>query len=84
VEAQPLAAGGWRLTVQDNGVGFDASRAQGLGELFQRMHREGEFAGVGCGLALVHTVAQRHGARWEVQSQVQAGCIVHLDWPVAV
>ncbi len=39
VEAQPLAAGGWRLTVQDNGVGFDASRAQGLGELFQRMHR---------------------------------------------
>ena len=84
VEAQPLAAGGWRLTVQDNGVGFDASRAQGLGELFQRMHREGEFAGVGCGLALVHTVAQRHGARWEVQSQVQAGCTVHLDWPVAV
>lgn len=84
VEAQPLAAGGWRLAVQDNGVGFDDSRAQGLGELFQRMHRETEFAGVGCGLALVQTVVQRHGARWGVQSQVQAGCTVYLDWPAAV
>ena len=81
VAAQPLAAGGWRLSVQDNGAGFDDSRAQGLGELFQRMHREGEFAGVGCGLALVQAVAQRHGAGWGVQSQVQAGCTVYLDWP---
>lgn len=82
IDAQPVAHG-WRLKVQDNGVGFDDGRAQALGELFQRMHRDGEFAGVGCGLALVNTLAQRHGAHWDVQSQPQAGCAVYLEWPAA-
>lgn len=84
VQAYPLANGGWRLQVQDNGAGFNDSRAQQLGEIFQRMHHDNEFDGVGCGLALVSTVAQRHGARWSVQSQPGAGCTVSLDWPGVV
>lgn len=83
LQAWPLADGWWRLVVQDNGAGFNDSRAQQLGELFQRMHHENEFDGVGCGLALVSTVAQRHGARWGVQSQPGLGCTVSLDWPGA-
>lgn len=82
VHAKPLAQG-WRLEVQDNGAGFDGARAQALGALFQRMHRDSEFEGVGCGLALVSTLAQRHGAQWGLQSQPQAGCTVYLDWPAA-
>ena len=82
VQAKPVESG-WRLEVQDNGVGFDDGRAQALGELFQRMHRDSEFDGVGCGLALVSLVAQRHGAHWDVQSQPQAGCTVYLEWPAA-
>jgi signal transduction histidine kinase len=70
-----------RLEIKDNGVGFEDARAQALGELFQRMHRDSEFEGVGCGLALVSTLVQRHGAHWGVQSQPQAGCTVHLEWP---
>lgn len=83
VHAYPLADGWWRLVVQDNGAGFNDSHAQQLGELFQRMHHENEFDGVGCGLALVSTVAHRHGARWGVQSQPGLGCTVSLDWPGA-
>ena len=81
VQACPLADGWWRLVVQDYGAGFNDSRAQQLGELFQRMHHENEFDGVGCGLALVSTVAQRHGARWGVQSQPGLGGTGSLDWP---
>lgn len=83
VFALPLEQGGWRLSVQDNGVGFDDSRAQHLGELFQRMHRDSEFEGVGCGLALVSTIARRHGARWKLQSQPSSGCTISLDWPAS-
>ena len=83
LHAQPTA-GAWRLAVHNNGAGFDDSRAQTLGELFQRMHRDSEFEGVGCGLALVSTLAQRHGAQWSVQSQPHAGCTVYLDWPIAI
>lgn len=82
LQAQPMA-GAWRLEVQDNGVGLDDSRAQSLGELFQRMHRGNKFEGAGCGLTLVSTLAQRHGARWGVQSQPNAGCTVYLEWPAA-
>lgn len=71
------------LTLQDSGVGFDSSRAQQLFGLFQRMHRESEFEGVGCGLALVQTVAQRHGAQVSIAAQPQQGCTVQLRWPVA-
>ena len=80
VQAEPVEQG-WRLEVRDNGAGFDDGRAQALGELFQRMHRDNEFEGVGCGLALVNTLVQRHGGRWSVQSQPQAGCTVYVEWP---
>lgn len=84
LSAAPLEQGGWRLQVQDNGVGFDDRRAQHVGELFQRMHRDTEFEGVGCGLALVQTIVQRHGARLQLQAQPQLGCWVSLDWPAAL
>ena len=83
LSAQQLEPGRWSLQVLDNGVGFDDSRAQNLGEPFQRMHRDTEFEGVGCGLALVQTVAQRHGARWKLQAQPMLGCVISLDWPAA-
>lgn len=82
--ARPQDSAGWQLQVQDNGVGFDDQRAQHLGDLFQRMHRDNEFDGVGCGLALVQTIAQRHGASWRVQSQPKMGCTVFLNWPVVM
>lgn len=77
------AAGYWRLTIRDNGAGFDTSQARQLGGLFQRMHREAEFEGVGCGLALVRLIAQRHGAGLWVAASPGAGCCVTLDWPAA-
>jgi light-regulated signal transduction histidine kinase (bacteriophytochrome) len=69
------------VTVQDNGVGFDGTRAQHLFGVFQRMHRESEFDGVGAGLALCQAIAQRHGAGISAQAAPGAGCTVHLDWP---
>lgn len=83
LQVQALPTGWWQLSVQDNGAGFDDSRAQSLGELFQRMHTEKAFEGVGCGLALVSTIVQRHGARWRIQAQSEQGCTVVLEWPGA-
>ena len=81
VRVQQVAGGHWQWQVQDNGVGFDGQRAQALGQLFQRMHRDAEFEGVGRGLALVDVVASRHAAQWQVQAQPQEGCTFTLIWP---
>lgn len=69
------------LLIEDNGVGFDAARAGALLGVFQRLHREEDFAGVGAGLALCRAIAERHGARIAITAAPDAGCTVRLQWP---
>lgn len=83
VHADAAAAGRVRITVRDNGVGFDGTRAQHLFGVFQRLHREADFEGVGAGLALCWAIAQRHGASISATARPGAGCAIHLDWPGA-
>lgn len=73
--------GQYRLCVQDNGAGFDMLHSQGLFDLFQRLHPEREFKGVGAGLALVRAVAQKHGGAVRAHASVGAGCCVEMVWP---
>lgn len=81
LQAQARPDGGLRWQVQDKGVGFDGARAAQLFGLFQRLHREGEFAGVGVGLAVAQAVARRHGAQLAIHSAPGQGCTVTVDWP---
>ena len=69
------------LSVQDNGVGFDQAQSKGLFDLFQRLHPERAFEGVGAGLGLVAAVAGRHGGSVSAQAEVGQGCTVTVQWP---
>lgn len=81
VQAETAPDGRVRISVQDNGVGFDGARAQQLFGVFQRLHRESEFEGVGAGLALCQAIAQRHGATMGATAASGAGCRIAIDWP---
>lgn len=72
------------FALQDNGVGFDPARAGALFGVFQRLHRETEFVGVGTGLALCRAVAHRHGGSVAATAVPGQGCAVSVQWPVAV
>lgn len=78
------ADGQWQLRVQDNGVGFDMGQSQGLFGLFQRLHPERAFEGVGGGLALVAAIARRHGGSVRAQAAPGQGCTVTVAWPEAL
>lgn len=80
VACEPGADGRIALCVQDNGVGFDPARAQTLFGIFQRLHREGEFEGAGCGLAAVRAIARRHGATASAQAEPGVGCTVRVGF----
>ncbi|WP_159918234.1 ATP-binding protein [Pantoea sp. 18069] len=81
LQAEALPDGGVRWQVQDNGVGCDGSRAGQVFGLFQRLHRETEFDGVGVGLAVAQTAARQHGAELSLHSAPGQGCTVVVNWP---
>lgn len=81
IDVERHADGGITLSVSDNGAGFDPSRAGALFGIFQRMHRESEFPGLGLGLALVRSVTRRHGGDALIRATPGGGCSVSLHWP---
>ena len=70
--------GGITLRVQDNGAGFNPVQSAGLFGVFQRLHREAEFEGVGTGLAVVRAIVQRHGGVASATAVPGAGCTVSV------
>ncbi|NQT18200.1 MAG: HAMP domain-containing protein [Planctomycetes bacterium] len=91
VDAQPIDAqeqltstfsdGGYRISVSDNGIGFDEKYSDRIFGVFQRLHGRGEFEGSGMGLAVVRKIVDRHGGAVTVDSAPGKGCTFNVLMP---
>ena len=74
---------GWRIDVEDSGIGIPPDD---IGHLFERFFRASNASaagrpGSGLGLSIVKEVAEMHGGRVEVTSTLGSGTTVHLFLP---
>ncbi len=49
-----------RISVKDNGIGFDAKYQEQIFDIFQRLHTRRQFQGTGIGLSICKKIVERH------------------------
>ncbi len=60
IRARPVEHRCWKLTFQDNGIGFAQEDAGRIFGVFSRLHGRGEYEGSGVGLSICRKIAERH------------------------
>ncbi len=71
-----------RITVRDNGIGFDEKYLGRILQVFQRLHGKEEYEGTGIGLAICRKIAERHGGAITARSKVGEGAAFIITLPV--
>jgi len=85
VAARRNADGDFELTVTDNGAGVSKEKLDRIFKPFSRVDNryDSENAGTGLGLSLVRGLAELHGGRAWMESELDKGSCVHVVFPMS-
>ena len=71
-----------RITVTDDGIGFDDKYSDRIFGIFQRLHTRKDYEGTGVGLAICRKIAERHGGTIAAHSEPDKGSRFVVTLPV--
>jgi PAS domain S-box-containing protein len=72
-----------KLTVSDNGIGFDEKYLDRIFNVFQRLHTRNEYEGTGMGLAITRKIVLYHGGEITAKSTLGQGATFIVTLPVS-
>ncbi|BFT30016.1 hypothetical protein D210916BOD24_11920 [Alteromonas sp. D210916BOD_24] len=70
-----------KITISDNGIGFDQSFAEKIFAPFQRLHGRSEYKGTGIGLAVCRRIVERHNGQITAKSEPGKGATFTIIIP---
>ena len=70
-----------RITVADNGIGFEPQYAEKIFKTFTRLNARDKYEGTGLGLSLCKKIVQRHSGTIEADGQLNAGSVFTIILP---
>ena len=71
-----------RISVTDNGIGFEARHADRIFGMFERLHGREEFDGTGVGLATCRKIVEHHSGELTAWGEPQAGAVFTIVLPI--
>lgn len=69
-----------RILVEDNGIGIESKDAGRIFGMFQRLHNEREYPGIGVGLAICRQIIRAHGGEIFVESTPGRGSCFIIEF----
>ena len=71
-----------RISVEDNGIGFEQKYVDRIFTVFQRLHARSEYEGTGIGLAICRKIVERHGGVISAISAPGKGATFVVELPL--
>jgi PAS domain S-box-containing protein len=71
----------YKITVHDNGIGFEEEYAEVIFQMFQRLNSKGEYPGSGIGLALCKKIVENHQGIIRASSKLGEGTEISVIIP---
>jgi signal transduction histidine kinase len=71
----------YRITIKDNGIGFDKKYLDKIFVAFQRLHGRSEFKGSGIGLSVCKRIVENHQGYIHAESEPGKGSEFHVYLP---
>src|SRR6187401_1905029 len=71
----------YKITVQDNGIGFDNKYAEDIFRVFKRLHSYQEFEGTGVGLSICKKIVEKHNGFIKAESKIDNGSTFIIGLP---
>ncbi|WP_343305382.1 PAS domain S-box protein [Chitinophaga niabensis] len=71
----------YKISFEDNGIGFDPSYGVKIFDLFQRLHTQSDYSGSGVGLAICKKIIQNHQGFIQAKGELNEGAVFEVYIP---